>query len=105
MNFLMESEIILSVIALVSSIATGLIGYANGKRKRENEADKSAYEAYNFALESLRKEFEARIERMQNDYNHIQANFHSVRFGFFEIKHTFAKTYNQICYEDDQETY
>lgn len=79
MNFLMESEIILSVIALVSSIATGLIGYANGKRKRENEADKSAYEAYNFALESLRKEFEARIERMQNDYNHIQANYERMR--------------------------
>jgi uncharacterized protein HemX len=75
----MESEIILSVIALVSSIATGLIGYANGKRKRENEADKSAYEAYNFALESLRKEFEARIERMQNDYNHIQANYERMR--------------------------
>jgi Skp family chaperone for outer membrane proteins len=75
----MESEIILSVIGLVSSIATGLIGYANGKRKRENEADKSAYEAYNFALESLRKEFEARIERMQNDYNHIQANYERMR--------------------------
>ena len=79
MNFLMESEIILSVIGLVSSIATGLIGYANGKRKRENEADKSAYEAYNFALESLRKDFEARIERMQNDYNHIQANYERMR--------------------------
>lgn len=79
MNFLMESEIMLSVIALVPSIVTGLIGYANGKRKRENEADKSAYEAYNFALESLRKEFEARIERMQNDYNHIQANYERMR--------------------------
>ena len=79
MNFLIDSKIILSVIGLVSSIATGLIGYANGKRKRENEADKSAYEAYNFALESLRKEFEARIERMQNDYNHIQANYERMR--------------------------
>lgn len=79
MNFLMESEIILSAIGLVSSITSGLIGYANGKRKRENEADKSAYEAYNFALESLRKEFEARIERMQNDYNHIQANYERMR--------------------------
>lgn len=79
MNFLMESEIILSVIALVPSIVTGLIGYVSGKRKRENEADKSAYEAYNFALESLRKEFEARIERMQNDYNHIQANYERMR--------------------------
>lgn len=79
MNFLMESEIILSVITLVPSIVTGLIGYASGKRKRENEADKSAYEAYNFALESLRKEFEARIERMQNDYNHIQANYERMR--------------------------
>lgn len=67
----METNLEYIVTAAVSFI-TAVGGYLTGKRKQIAEADKSAYEAYNFALNSLRKEFETRIDDLQKQIQELK---------------------------------
>lgn len=83
----MSTEIIISLIGCITTCASYLVG----KRKRETEADKSAYEAYNYALESLRKEFEARVDRMQNDYAELKDKYNSLQEENEELKRKIQK--------------
>ena len=65
----MDYTILLSPIV---AIITAIIGYKTGRRNRENEANRTAFEAYNFAIESLRKEFEARIDLLQKENKELR---------------------------------
>lgn len=54
------------------AVFTAIIGFFTGKKKRDNEATQTAFEAYNFALQSLRKEFESRIELLQKENEELR---------------------------------
>lgn len=62
----MNIELINVLTTFGTSVISAIIGYASGKRKRENEADKTAYEAYNYAIKSLREEMERRVKELQD---------------------------------------
>lgn len=62
----MSIELINILTTFVASVISAIIGYASGKRQRENEADKTAYEAYNYAIKSLREEMERRVKELQD---------------------------------------
>lgn len=62
----MSLELINILTTFVASVISAIIGYASGKRQRENEADKTAYEAYNYAIKSLREEMERRVKELQD---------------------------------------
>lgn len=83
---MITSEIIIAVIGLISTLLTGVVSYSTGRRQRENEADRTAYEAYSFALESLRKEFEVRIEGMRMDYEQLQKENEELKRKIFELE-------------------
>lgn len=83
----LSTEIIIALIGFLSTCGS----YIVGKRKREKEADKSAYEAYNYALESLRKEFEDRVGRMQNDYNELKEKYKTLQNENEELKRKIQK--------------
>lgn len=61
----MNIELINVITTFGASVLSAIIGYASGKRQRENEADKTAYEAYNYAIKSLREEMERRVQELQ----------------------------------------
>lgn len=61
----MNTELINFITPFAASVVSAIIGYATGKRKRENEADKTAFEAYNYTIESLRREMENRVAELQ----------------------------------------
>lgn len=62
----MNIELINIILTFSASAISAIIGYASGKRQRENEADKTAYEAYNYAIKSLREEMERRVKELQD---------------------------------------
>lgn len=62
----MNIELINILTTFGASAISAIIGYASGKRQRENEADKTAYEAYNYAIKSLREEMERRVKELQD---------------------------------------
>ena len=62
----MNIELINVITTFGASCISAIIGYASGKRQRENEADKTAYEAYNYAIKSLRDEMERRVKELQD---------------------------------------
>lgn len=68
---ILDSETIIALIGFATTIS----GYLFGRRKANNEADSAAYKAYAFALESLRKEFEARTETMRNEYQELKQKY------------------------------
>ena len=61
---------------LLTTSITGIIsavgGYFTGRRKKQAEADKAAFDAYSFALQSLRTEFETRIASLQEQVKELQ---------------------------------
>ena len=61
---------------LLTTSITGIIsavgGYFTGRRKKQAEADKAAFDAYSFALQSLRTEFETRIASLQEQVKDLQ---------------------------------
>lgn len=61
-----------NILTIIVSAVTGVGGYLTGRRKQIAEADRTAFEAYNYALESLRKEFEARTEDLQRQIKELQ---------------------------------
>ncbi len=62
----MNIELINIITTFLASVVSAIIGYTSGKRQRENEADKTAYEAYNYAIKSLREEMERRVKELQD---------------------------------------
>lgn len=70
----LDSETIVALIGLATTVS----GYLFGRRKANNEADRAAYEAYSYALESLRKEFEARTETMRNEYQELKQKYETL---------------------------
>lgn len=62
----MNIELINILTTFGASAISAIIGYASGRRQRENEADKTAYEAYNYAIKSLREEMERRVKELQD---------------------------------------
>ncbi len=69
---MITDSLITGIIGLLSTVFASLLSYRTGKRQRENEAYKTAFEAYNFALESLRAEFEKRIEVLQRENEELR---------------------------------
>ena len=61
------------------AVFTAIIGFFTGKKKRDNEATHTAFEAYNFALQSLRKEFESRIELLQKENEELRNEIKALR--------------------------
>ncbi len=66
------NEIIIALIGVFSTLISSLIGYRTGKRGREKDADKTAFENYNYAIESLRKEFDRQIECLRKENNELR---------------------------------
>lgn len=56
----------------ITGIITAVCGYFTGRRKKQSEADKAAFDAYSFALQSLRTEFETRIGSLQEQVKELQ---------------------------------
>lgn len=69
----MNIELINVITTFAASLVSAIIGYASGKRKRENEADKTAFEAYNYTIESLRREMENRVAELQRRIEKLEA--------------------------------
>lgn len=68
-----------TIIVALIGFATTISGYLFGRRKANSEADMAAYQAYAYALESLRKEFEARTETMQNEYQDLKRKYETLQ--------------------------
>ena len=66
------AESINYILTALVAFVTALLGYFQGKKKNDAEADRAAYEAYSFALDSLRKEFEARISSLQQEIKELK---------------------------------
>lgn len=60
------------IITGAAGILSTIGGWFVGRRKKQVETDKAAYEAYNFALQSLRNEFETRIGCLQEQVKELQ---------------------------------
>lgn len=69
------------IISPIVAVFTAIIGYKTGRRNRENEANRTAFEAYNFAIESLRKEFEARINMLQKENEELRNEIKLLKDG------------------------
>lgn len=68
----MSIELINILTTFGASVVSAIIGYASGKRLRENEADKAAFEAYNYAIASLRREMESRVAELQRRIEQLE---------------------------------
>lgn len=75
----MNIELINILTTFGASAISAIIGYASGKRQRENEADKTAYEAYNYAIKSLREEMERRVKELQNRIEALERENENLR--------------------------
>ena len=73
------TELYIALCTLVSNAITALIAYKTGKKKSDNEATKVAFEAYNYAIESLRKEFETRYELLQKENAELRKEIEELR--------------------------
>lgn len=60
------------IITGAAGILSTIGGWFVGRRKKQVETDKAAYEAYNFALQSLRNEFEQRISSLQQQISELK---------------------------------
>lgn len=60
------------LIGAVVSVLTGLLGFFSGRKKANAEATKAAFEAYAFAISSLRTEFENRFNAMQKRIDELE---------------------------------
>jgi len=61
----MENIYITIITALAGGIGSWLT-YKQGKKQSMADATQSAFKAYDFAIKSLREEFEAKYIRLQN---------------------------------------
>lgn len=68
----MMDQILIAIIGAAVSIVTAALGYKQGQKKSDAEATRTAFESYNFALESLRKEFETRIEALVRENEELR---------------------------------
>lgn len=75
------TNIITPILAVVAPIFTAIVGYKTGRRNRENEATRVAFENYKFALESLRNEFEARINALQKENEELRREIKELKDG------------------------
>lgn len=69
------------IISPIVAVLTAIIGYKTGRRNRENEATRVAFENYKFALESLRNEFEARINALQKENEELRREIKELKDG------------------------
>lgn len=68
----MMESMTMAIIGASVSIITAFLGYKQGQKKSDAEATQTAFESYNFALESLRKEFEHRINVLQRENDELK---------------------------------
>lgn len=61
-----------ALISATVSIISAFLGYFQGRKKYNAEADRAAYEAYNYALQSLRAEMEARVNNLQTQIEDLK---------------------------------
>lgn len=73
------TELYIAICTLISNAITALIAYRTGKKKSDNEATRVAFEAYNYAIESLRKEFESRISLLQKENEELRKEIDALR--------------------------
>ena len=69
------------ILSPIVAVLTAIIGYKTGRRNRENEATRVAFENYKFALESLRNEFEARINALQKENEELRREIKELKDG------------------------
>ena len=74
----MMDTITITLIGAAVSIVTAVLGYKQGQKKSDAEATRTAFESYNYALESLRKEFEQRIEELQKENEELKVRIASI---------------------------
>ena len=67
------------IITGAAGVLSTIGGWFVGRRKKQVETDKAAYEAYNFALQSLRNEFEQRINDLHNHIDLLQKHIEEMR--------------------------
>ena len=81
----MNIELINVLTTFGASVISAIIGYASGKRKRENEADKTAFEAYNYTIESLRREMENRVAELQRRIEKLEEENKQLRIDNLKL--------------------
>lgn len=75
MNYEVETAIITAGV----SIITAVVGYIKGRKKTDAEATNAAFEGYNLALESLRKNFENQLQDLRNRITDLTAENESLK--------------------------
>lgn len=75
----MENNFITEIFVAICGVITTFVGYRAGKKKSDNEAMKVLLETYNFAIESLRKEFESRISLLQKENEELRKEIEELR--------------------------
>lgn len=68
----MNETVIVALISGGISIITALIGFFSGRRTKENEATKRAFENYSFALKNLREEFNLQINELREENRRLK---------------------------------
>lgn len=81
----MNIELINITTTFAASVVSAIIGYASGKRKRENEADKTAFEAYTYTIESLRREMENRVAELQRRIEKLEEENKKLRIDNLKL--------------------
>ena len=67
-----------ALISAAVAIVTAVLGYKQGQKKSDAEATRTAFENYNYALDSLRKEFEQRIEALKKENEELKVRISSI---------------------------
>jgi len=62
----MMENIYITIITAIAGFFCSLLTYKQGKKQSTADATQSAFKAYDFAIKSLREEFEAKYNRLQN---------------------------------------
>ena len=61
-----------ALISAAVAIVTAVLGYKQGAKKSNAEANETIFESYNFAIESLRHEFEQRMTALQKENDKLR---------------------------------
>ena len=69
----MNEVITTALISAATSVISAFLGYRQGSKRDGAEALKTTFESYDFALKSLREDFEHRTSQLQKEIDSLKA--------------------------------
>lgn len=67
-----ENNIYMAVGGIISTLSASFFSYVKGKKKRKIEEENEIIKQYQFAMDSLRSEFERRLADMQKEIDTLK---------------------------------